>query len=142
MGYVYRPLTRAFYNDEFEADYRKAGTWPGFYVRVSDEDYHKLMDGQSQGKVIVTGERCYPVLADPVIDWNAEAEAKRAILLAEAATETADWRIELQLDVISDEDKDLLIDWMAYTKLLKALQLESVADEEGFKGITWPAVPA
>jgi hypothetical protein len=30
MGYLYRAMTGGFYNEDFEAEYRKAGTWPGF----------------------------------------------------------------------------------------------------------------
>lgn len=88
MGYVYRASTGGFYCDELEAEYRKAGTWPGFFVRVSDEDYRNLMEGLSQGKIIVPNKQCYPVLRerpapsrDELIE---EAEEKRRALIESA----------------------------------------------------------
>ncbi|END2551922.1 tail fiber assembly protein [Enterobacter roggenkampii] len=88
MGYVYRASTGGFYCDELEAEYRKAGTWPGFFVRVSDEDYRNLMEGVSQGKMIVPNKQCYPVLQErpaPSRDeLIAEAEEKRRELIESA----------------------------------------------------------
>ncbi len=84
MGFVYRAKTGGFYNDAFEDAYRKAGTWPGFYVRVADDDYLALMEGQAKGKIIVPDKRCYPVLQDrPAPSFEeliAQAEEKRNML--------------------------------------------------------------
>ncbi|MHC9003536.1 tail fiber assembly protein [Enterobacter adelaidei] len=141
MGYIYRASTGGFYNDELEAVYRKAGTWPGFFVRVTDEDYQTLMKGVAQGKRIVPDQRCYPVLADQIIDWGREAEDTRKRLLDEAATITSDMKTELQLGIISDQDKITLAAWMTYVKQLRAMDLTTIKDKASFALIDWPMIP-
>ena len=74
-------------------------------------------------------------------EWEAKAEAQRQNLLSAANAATADWRTELQLDVISEDDKASLVKWMAYIKALKALDLNSVSDEAGYSAIVWPEKP-
>ena len=70
-----------------------------------------------------------------------KAESKRQELMAAANETVADWRTELQLEVISDNDKESLIKWMGYIKSLKALDLSLVKDEGDFNAIEWPAMP-
>ncbi|WP_141024788.1 tail fiber assembly protein, partial [Salmonella enterica] len=53
----------------------------------------------------------------------------------------ADWRTELALGDISDNDKDSLTQWMAYIRALKTLDLSDVKDEATFTAIRWPALP-
>ncbi len=55
---------------------------------------------------------------------------------------TKDWRTELQLGLISEDDKANLISWMAYIKELKALDLSSILDEDSFNAIIWPEIPS
>lgn len=74
-------------------------------------------------------------------EWQAKAEQQRQNLLTAANASTADWRTELQLDVISEEDKVSLIKWMAYIKALKALDLSSVIDEAEYSTVVWPVSP-
>ncbi|AZI53706.1 hypothetical protein CBF16_22795 (plasmid) [Pantoea agglomerans] len=74
-------------------------------------------------------------------EWQAKAEAQRQSLLTAANAATADWRTELQLDAISDEDKASLIKWMAYIKAVKAVDISAVKDEVGYNAITWPSQP-
>lgn len=69
------------------------------------------------------------------------AESKRQELLAAANETVADWRTELQLDVISDDDKASLVKWMAYIKALKAMDLSNVTDEDSYESIEWPEFP-
>lgn len=70
-----------------------------------------------------------------------KAESKRQELLTAANETIDDWRTELQLDVISDDDKASLVKWMAYIKALKALDLSNVTDEDSFESIEWPESP-
>ena len=62
----------------------QAQSWPGFYVRIADDDYLALMEGQAKGKMIVPDKRCYPVLQDrPAPSFEeliAQAEEKRNML--------------------------------------------------------------
>ncbi|EIF4008930.1 tail fiber assembly protein, partial [Salmonella enterica subsp. enterica serovar Typhimurium] len=52
-----------------------------------------------------------------------------------------DWRIELTLGIISDENKAALILPMNYINVLKSLDLTGVSDEATFTAIRWPALP-
>jgi len=74
-------------------------------------------------------------------EWQARAEAQRQSLLTAANAATGDWRTELQLDAISDEDKASLIKWMAYIKAVKAVDISAVKDEVGYNAIAWPSQP-
>ncbi|WP_449567105.1 tail fiber assembly protein [Lelliottia nimipressuralis] len=73
--------------------------------------------------------------------YQLQIEQDRSALLAEANTVTADWRTELMLDVISDEDKASLTAWMAYTKELKAWDVSGVVDEKSHTELVWPEKP-
>lgn len=74
--------------------------------------------------------------------YLSQAEMARQELLSEADKVTGDWRIELMLGSISDDDKELLIKWMAYIKELKALDFSSVTDGASYEAILWPVLPS
>ncbi|ENC65682.1 caudovirales tail fiber assembly family protein, partial [Escherichia coli P0299917.7] len=80
------------------------------------------------------------VLPVPV-DYSRLAEKKRQSLLNEAKDITSDWKTELELGTISDDDKARLTQWMAYIKAVKALDLSQVSDESSFYLIQWPEKP-
>ncbi|EBD0086218.1 TPA: tail fiber assembly protein [Salmonella enterica subsp. enterica serovar Enteritidis] len=80
------------------------------------------------------------VLPVPV-DYQAKAETTRQKLLDAANSAIADWRTELALGEISDDDKASLTKWMAYIRELKSLDLTGVSDEATFTAIRWPALP-
>ncbi|HFG6809184.1 TPA: tail fiber assembly protein [Salmonella enterica subsp. enterica serovar Typhimurium] len=80
------------------------------------------------------------VVAVPV-NYHAKAETTRQKLLDAANSAIADWRTELALGDISDNDKDSLTQWMAYIRALKTLDLSDVKDEATFTAIRWPALP-
>ncbi|ELT3493456.1 tail fiber assembly protein [Citrobacter freundii] len=63
------------------------------------------------------------------------AEQQKAALIAEAQTTISLWQTELQLGIISDEDKASLIDWMKYIKAVQAVDTSKAPD------ITWPDKP-
>ncbi|MBW9590112.1 phage tail protein [Citrobacter freundii] len=67
-----------------------------------------------------------------------DAERYRSSLLAYADVVTADWRTELALGDISDDDRIKLSAWMAYKRAVKAVMAED-AIRNGFQ---WPAIPA
>ena len=64
------------------------------------------------------------------------AEQQKGALLAEAQETISFWQTELQLDIISDEDKASLIAWMQYIKAVQAVDTSKAPD------ITWPVKPA
>ncbi|HGF5592908.1 MULTISPECIES: tail fiber assembly protein [Enterobacteriaceae] len=63
------------------------------------------------------------------------AEQQKAALLAEVQTTISLWQTELQLGIISDEDKASLIAWMKYIKAVQAVDTSKAPD------ITWPDKP-
>lgn len=77
----------------------------------------------------------------PPVDWVAQAEEQRQALLHVSDVETADWRTEAALGVISDTDKVQLLKWIDYNKKLKALIFDGIDSQELFDFINWPAQP-
>ncbi|WP_336286556.1 tail fiber assembly protein [Cronobacter dublinensis] len=141
MSYFYSPEQNSFFAVELEDDYHKAGTWPDKGVYITEKEHRELMMGQNTGKVIVSDVNGRPVLTEPDINWQERAETDRKKLLNEANTITADWRVELMLGAIPDEDKASLTVWMAYIRELKALDLTGVTEEESYNAIVWPDKP-
>ncbi|APF13291.1 hypothetical protein BKC12_05115 [Salmonella enterica subsp. enterica serovar Typhimurium] len=70
-----------------------------------------------------------------------QAEVTRQKLLNDSDNAIKDWRIELTLGIISDENKAALILPMNYINVLKSLDLTGVSDEATFTAIRWPALP-
>ncbi|QLP21593.1 tail fiber assembly protein [Enterobacter roggenkampii] len=64
------------------------------------------------------------------------ADQQKAALLTEAQETISFWQTELQLGIISDEDKASLIAWMNYIKAVQAVDTSKAPD------ITWPTPPA
>ncbi|CZW01803.1 phage tail assembly chaperone gp38 [Enterobacter hormaechei] len=65
----------------------------------------------------------------------AAAEQKKASLIANAQVTISLWQTELQLGLISDEDKASLIAWMKYIKAVQAVDTSKAPD------IIWPDKP-
>lgn len=62
----------------------------------------------------------------------AAAERKKTALLAKAQGTISIWQTELQLGIISDEDKASLLAWMNYIKAVQAVDTSTASD------ISWP----
>ncbi|HCR0339207.1 tail fiber assembly protein [Enterobacter cloacae complex sp. IR53043] len=109
---------------------------PADIVEISADLYNTLMAGQQNGgKVIESDDEGYPILVSPEVDHIAQAENQRAQLLATADNVTADWRVELMLGDISDEDKSKLSAWMEFKKEVKAVDTSTAPD------VIWPTQP-
>lgn len=65
----------------------------------------------------------------------AAAEQKKASLLAEAQSTISLWQTELQLGILSDDDKVSLIAWVKYIQALNAVDTSAAPD------IEWPVKP-
>lgn len=93
-----------------------------------------------EGKIRTIGSDGLPAWGDippPTHeDLVSLAEATRLSLLDEVNNITADWRTELALGIISDEDKTTLIAWMQYIKEVKAVDVATAPE------INWPTPPA
>lgn len=64
-----------------------------------------------------------------------EAEQKKSALLNKAQSTISLWQTELQLGIISDDDKASLIAWMKYIQALNAVDTSAAPD------IEWPERP-
>ncbi|WP_336658295.1 tail fiber assembly protein [Enterobacter asburiae] len=77
-------------------------------------------------------------MADTDVQHAADVKAadkQKAALLVEAQETISFWQTELQLGIISEEDKASLIGWMSYIKALKAVKTSAAPE------ITWPKQP-
>ena len=113
----------------------------GFYleqiegsVEITEEYWQELLDGQSQGKQIVSNEVGYPILADPPAltteELAQEVRAKRDNLLKE----TVDSVNPMRWWTMTELQKNA---WMAYRQALL-----DVPQQEGFPtNIVWPEAP-
>ncbi|WP_370429438.1 tail fiber assembly protein [Klebsiella aerogenes] len=68
-------------------------------------------------------------------DEIAVAEQQKQALLSEAQQQITGWQTELQLGIISDDDKASLILWMNYIKDIQAVSTGDAPD------IEWPVKP-
>ncbi|ENJ2508540.1 tail fiber assembly protein [Escherichia coli] len=65
----------------------------------------------------------------------AQAEMNKQSLLISARSTISIWQTELQLGIISDDDKASLISWLSYIKELQAIDTSSAPD------ISWSSPP-
>lgn len=54
-------------------------------------------------------------------EYQAQAEARKTALIADANKKTQAWQTQLMLGMISDEDKKSLIAWMEYVQKVQAV---------------------
>lgn len=115
------------------------------YFKDEENVYAYASDGSEDGFIkpglIAISETEALAIVNPPPTYDEliiSVERTRADLLAAADAMTADWRTELLLGDISDNDKESLSNWLAYKRDVKAIPVE-VAIVDGFK---WPALPA
>ncbi|HBP8874066.1 TPA: tail fiber assembly protein [Escherichia coli] len=141
MEYAFSASKNAFYAKSLFKDYTLANSWPDDAKDVDEEVYLEYAGEPPTGKRRVVDGNGKPVWEDVPIDYEAKAEAHRQSLLMIANSVTADWRIELQLGIISDDDKGQLTHWMSYIQALKRLDLSRITGENMFNQIEWPTSP-
>ncbi|MFL3315077.1 tail fiber assembly protein, partial [Enterobacter asburiae] len=139
-NYVYSRKNNAFYAVSLKEAYEMAGAWPDDSLNITDEMFTEFTASAPEGKVRVAGDDGRPAWADippqTPEQIQAQAEKERQRLLTNAISFTDDWRTELSLGIISDEDKAKLAEWMKYIKAVKEIDTSNPAD------INWPARPA
>lgn len=74
------------------------------------------------------------VKAQQMADVSA-ANAQKAALLSNANRLTQSWQAQLQLGIITDDDKEALTLWMRYVQTLQVVDTSKAPD------ITWPSSP-
>ncbi|OSN01537.1 phage tail protein [Lonsdalea britannica] len=135
---MYKFSNGMFYPYVLEDAYKSAGTWPELGVDV-DESVFRDFSIAPTGKVLGTDNQGFPCWADTPDqskeEYRLAAESQRQTLLTEADKVTADWRVELMLGDISDDNKTKLSAWMAYKTAVKAVDVSTAPD------VSWPAEP-
>lgn len=113
---------------------------PGGTIEITTNRFEELMQLQSTGFKISHDENGNPFAVEPPLLTKEEtvgyAEQRKAGLLSEAQATISLWQMELQLEIISDEDKARLITWINYMKMLKAIDTSTAPN------IVWPTTPA
>lgn len=114
--------------------------WPSDAVLLTEEEtseYWMIPPPKGQKLGVVKGKPAWVDIPPPSQDeLIMAAERKREFLLREAQETISFWQTELQLGIISDEDKASLIAWMNYIKAVQAVDTSKAPD------ITWPTPPA
>lgn len=121
----------------WKGDYRSYGfspeLWGGNVISV------EVPDNFSGGNKTYNPETGNWITDQPYVptheDRVREAEMERQRLIDEANAIMADWLIDLQLGMISDEDKAKLILWRQYVKDVKATDISSAPE------VLWPEKP-
>lgn len=139
--YIYSASQDAFFPVSLKDIYEAAGTWPDGGVEVDDDTFAMFTNIPPEGKIRGCNEKGMPVWVDapPLTEDQLISAAKFEQLsrLEYADRVTSDWKTEMALGEISDDDKEKLSKWMSYKKEVKSIKVED-AIVDGFK---WPEMP-
>ncbi|ENA4396898.1 tail fiber assembly protein [Escherichia coli] len=112
---------------------------PAGTIEITTDRFEELMQLQSSGLKISHDENGNPIAVEPPPPTKEEAvgyaEQQKVELLSDAQATISLWQMELQLGIISDEDKASLITWINYMKMLKAVDTSTAPN------IVWPTTP-
>lgn len=110
-------------------------------IEITDERHTELMNAQESGLIISHDKNGFPVAIEPpgkILSQEElieQAHNQQVALLAEAQSTISLWQTELQLGIISEDDKASLITWMKYIQALNAVDTSTAPD------IEWPVKP-
>ncbi|SAC57162.1 tail assembly protein [Enterobacter roggenkampii] len=135
----YSPSVNGFYDSRLLNEYKAGNSLPGDITEMtSDEVSRYYMTVPPAGKKLgaLNGRPSWMDLPPPTQEQLvAAAEQQKAALLVEAQATISLWQTELQLGIISDDDKASLIAWMNYIKAVQAVDTSAAPD------INWPEKP-
>lgn len=138
IKYYYSASNNSFYPLSLKDDYDVVNTWPSDAVAISEKWYNYLMEGQMKGKLIISNEYGEPKLSEPAPLTKQEliqlAENKKDELLKEIREKTQIWQTQLALGIISDEDRQSLIQWMLHAQ-------QVAATDTSANPVVWPEQP-
>lgn len=135
MKVYYSASENLFYLGEWLIDYCSV---PDDIKEVDEVVFHEFTAANNKAMRIAgdDGLPKWSPLPEPTTEEiNFLAEQERNRLIENADSVTADWRVELLLGVISEENKAKLKQWMIYKDLLKSIDTSSSLD------IKWPDAP-
>lgn len=123
MTYFYSPESKGFYNDAIH------GVMPLDVFEISEEFYHSLMEGQSQGKIITYESRQLKLVdfVPPPMTWEQIRIRRNSLLSA------SDWT-QLPDNQLSTQDRER---WSEYRQTLRDIT-ESFSDPDD---VIWPRLP-
>lgn len=81
------------------------------------------------------------VISPLPVDYDKKAKTMHQSYLNQAYEKINDWRTELQLGTISDENRAALTRWMEYISQVKKMVLPAIKTETEFDAIKWPEKP-
>lgn len=129
-----------FYDSRLINEYKASNTLPEDIIKMTDDEvatYYMVTPPAGKRLGTINNRPGWIDIPPPTHEEQvAIAEQKRQKLLIQANTITADWRTELALGIISDDDKSKLTAWMQYIKAVKVVDTSTAPD------ITWPETPA
>ena len=137
MQYIYSPTAEGFFPLAEKEIFEQLDLWPTDGVLIAEKEHDALFP-LPENKLIglVDNKACWVDMPSSTKEQLITvAEKQRLALLKNADEVTADWRTELMLDEINDEDKARLSAWMAYKREVKAVNISTAPD------ITWPVPP-
>lgn len=130
MQIKYSPAQNGFFPSNI--DYQ---TLPDDAFEITTELYNELLKGQSDGKIITPNGSKQPYLSEPIIDYEAAANAvKQAMRML--ADDEINWRQDAVDAGFATEDETTALDtWKKYRVLLMRIDTSKAPD------IDWPARP-
>lgn len=137
--YLYSAVNNAFYPYSLEDEYKTAGSWPKDGIEVEYSVFLQYTAQPPLGKVRIAGDEKLPAWGDvPALTHEeilAQAKDTKSQLISSAKQAISIWQSELLLDIISDNDKANLKQWISYIKTIQAVDTTNAPD------ITWPHEP-
>jgi len=108
------------------------------YQKAVEGAYGEITQAPDTDGLYIWKDGAYVLFDDTLTQEQkiAAAEATRKNLLDSARETIGEWQSELTLGTITEDEKKQLIAWLAYIKILKAVDTSTAPN------ITWPDVPA
>lgn len=111
-----------YYKDGFYLDDAPEGA-----CKISDETYRLLLDGQAEGKQIITNEQGEPILVEPQpSEWH-EWDGENWVISAEKATEQAEKTRNELIKHIDDTAAEISAHWTRFSDEYKEREAAALA---------------
>lgn len=111
---------------------------PPDIIFITDELYHRLLQGQSEGKIITANGNELPYLTEPTLTKGqhiAAAEVKKNMLINKASMAIAPLQDAIELGINTDVEAKALKELKIYRVLLNRIDTSSAPE------INWPTQP-
>ena len=126
--------TLGFYKHDFFAN-----EIPIDSIKVTDEAWESMLQGQSLGKIISADESGNPVLKDSPLPTQEsvvfKTKIKKSNLIAEATIAIAPLQDALDLGIVTENELEKLNLWKEYRVALNRVDINEAPD------IEWPVLP-